>query len=74
MYLHYRVDYDSVVDKEPDWVMPFGSFKRMKSSTFAKVYEKILADKNVDAARVSVYGFEDVDELKYRKKLPPRRY
>lgn len=47
-----------------------GGQKKMRASEFARVYEKILADKSIRGARVGVLGFEDVDDVKWRKKLP----
>lgn len=63
VYLCYRVDFDSVAEKK-------GTADRIKASDFARVYEGILANKDIDACRVSVLGPGDVDDLKYRKKLP----
>jgi len=65
VYLHYRVDFDSVAEEK-------GTTNRLKASDFARVYEKILANKEIDACRVSVHSPEDVDDLKYKKKLSPR--
>ena len=63
VYLCYRVDFDSVAEEK-------GAAGRIKASDFARVYEGILANKNIDASRVSVYGPQDIDDLKYKKKLP----
>ncbi|KKP02143.1 hypothetical protein THAR02_05774 [Trichoderma harzianum] len=63
VYLGYRVDYDSVVEEE-------GGVNRMKSSEFAHVYETILANRDIKGCRITVSGPEDVDQLKYKKKLP----
>ena len=67
VYLTTRVEYDSDVDKEP--VSTWG-YKKMKCSEFARVYEGILKDKKIEACRVNVHGFDDLDALKYEKKLP----
>ena len=63
VYLSYRVDYDSVCEEK-------GTDNRMKASDFARVYEGILANKNIKASRVSVFGPQDLDDLKYKPKLP----
>jgi hypothetical protein len=42
----------------------------MKTSDFGKVYEKILANEDIKACRVSVFSPQDVKDLKYKKKLP----
>lgn len=62
VYLCYRVDYDSVCAEK-------GTADRIKASDFARVYEGILANKEIKACRISVYGPEDVEQLKYDKKL-----
>ncbi|PNP52417.1 hypothetical protein THARTR1_07021 [Trichoderma harzianum] len=67
VYLGYRVDYDSVVEEE-------GGDNRMKSSEFAHVYETILANRDIRGCRITVSGPEDVDQLKYKKKLPDYDY
>ncbi|KAK4071097.1 uncharacterized protein Triagg1_6464 [Trichoderma aggressivum f. europaeum] len=67
VYLGYRVDYDSIVEKE-------GGDNRMKSSEFAHVYEAILANQDIRACRITVSGPEDVHQLKYKKKLPEYDY
>lgn len=67
VYLGYRVDYDSVVEEE-------GGVNRMKSSEFAHVYETILANRDIRGCRITVSGPEDVDQLKYKKKLPDYDY
>lgn len=63
VYLCYRVDYDSVSEEK-------GNANCIKASDFARVYEGILANKDITASRVSVFGLEDVDDLKHKKKLP----
>ena len=60
VYLCYRVDFDAVCEQ-------LGG-NRIKSSAFAKVYEGILANKDIRGCRVSVYGPQDIEELKYKKK------
>ncbi|QYS93041.1 hypothetical protein H0G86_000429 [Trichoderma simmonsii] len=67
VYLGYRVDYDSVVEEE-------GGDNRMKSSEFAHVYETILANPDIRGCRITVSGPDDVDQLKYKKKLPDYDY
>ncbi|KAL6790700.1 hypothetical protein J3E68DRAFT_442956 [Trichoderma sp. SZMC 28012] len=67
VYLGYRVDYDSVVEEE-------GGDNRMKSSEFAHVYETILANSDIRGCRITVSGPDDVDQLKYKKKLPDYDY
>lgn len=61
-FLGCRVDYDSTVDETGDkW--------RNKASHFARVYEGILANKEIAASRVTVRGPQDFDDLSYKKKL-----
>ncbi|KIX06340.1 uncharacterized protein Z518_04316 [Rhinocladiella mackenziei CBS 650.93] len=60
VYLCYRVDFDTVCER-------LGG-NRIKSSDFARVYEGILANKDISGCRVSVYGPQDLDNLKYEKK------
>jgi hypothetical protein len=67
VYLGYRVDYDSVVEEK-------GGDNRMKASEFSRVYEAILADKDIKGCRITVSGPGDVDQLKYKKKLPDYDY
>lgn len=61
IFLSVRVDYDSVCEKDK-------SRPRMKASEFARVYEKILGDKQIKGARVSVFGSEDVEQIRWQKK------
>jgi hypothetical protein len=63
VYLCYRVDFDSVCEDK-------GTDNRIKTSDFAFVYESILANKDIKGCRVSIYGPEDIKDLKYKKKLP----
>ncbi|KND92206.1 hypothetical protein TOPH_03075 [Tolypocladium ophioglossoides CBS 100239] len=63
VYLAYRVEYDALCEEVGS------STNRIKASDFARVYEQILADGGIDACRVSVLGPEDLDALKYAKKL-----
>lgn len=63
VYLCYRVDFDAVCEEK-------GSDNRIKASDFALVYEGILANKDIRACRVSVYGPDDIRDLKYKRKLP----
>ena len=63
----YYVAFDSKIDENP--ASPLGG-TGMKASEFAAVYEKILADKAIDASRVSFHGPQDLPpNLKYKKKL-----
>ena len=63
----YYVAYDSKIDENP--ASPLGG-TGMKASEFAAVYEKILADKTIEASRVSFHGPQDLPpNLKYKKKL-----
>jgi len=62
VYLCYRVDFDSVCEEE-------GTADRIKVSDFARVYEGILANKDIKASRVSILGPEDIKDLKYKEKL-----
>lgn len=68
VYLDYRVDYDLVCDETP--TMGPGGPRRMRASEFARVYEKILRDGTLKGGRVTVKGFEDLEELKWREKVP----
>ncbi|KAL7948024.1 hypothetical protein V8C42DRAFT_316435 [Trichoderma barbatum] len=67
VYLGYRVDYDSVVEEK-------GDDNRMKSSEFSHVYEAILANQDIRGCRITVSGPEDINQLKYKKKLPDLDY
>ncbi|RFU75517.1 nadp-binding [Trichoderma arundinaceum] len=67
VYLGYRVDYDAVVKEK-------GDDNRMTSSEFSRVYEAILANKTIKGCRITVSGPADIDELKYKKKLPDWDY
>jgi len=67
VYLCYRVDFDSVCEEK-------GTVDRIKVSDFARVYEGILANKDIKDCRVSIYGPQDIDDLKYKKKLPDSKY
>ena len=58
IYLNARVDYDAVAEKS-------GS---MKSSEFGRVYEEILGREEIKGCRISVFGHDDVETLKYQKK------
>ncbi|KAI5358527.1 Putative NAD(P)-binding domain superfamily [Septoria linicola] len=55
-----------VLDDEAEKV---GPDKCMKASDFARHYEEILARPEISGCRVSIYGPEDVAEIKYKKKL-----
>lgn len=59
VYVAVRVEVDAVAGKS-------GS---MKSSDFSSVYEMILARPEIDGCRVTVYGQEDLKDLKYRKTI-----
>ena len=59
VYLACRVEVDSVAVKT-------GS---MKASDFSRVYEEILSRPEVRGCRVSVHGPQDLNDLKYKKKL-----
>lgn len=63
IYLNTRVDYDDVVEKK-------GDLWRVRASEFGRVYEAVLANREIDACRVSVLGKDDLEDLKYEKKLP----
>lgn len=67
VYLCYRVDFDAVCEEK-------GTVDRIRVSDFARVYEGILANKYIKACRVSVYGPQDINHLKYKKKLPDSKY
>lgn len=67
VYLGYRVDYDSIVEEK-------GHDIRMTASEFSRVYEAILANSDIKGCRVSVLDPDDVDQLKYEKKLPDFDY
>jgi hypothetical protein len=41
----------------------------MKASDFSSVYEEILARPEIRGARVSVYGHEDLKNLKFKSKF-----
>ncbi|KAJ9613909.1 hypothetical protein H2200_002045 [Cladophialophora chaetospira] len=59
IYLACRVEVDYVAIKT-------GS---MKASDFSRVYERILSRPEIRGCRVSVHGPQDLDDLKYKKKL-----
>jgi hypothetical protein len=59
VYLAFRVEVDPVAVKT-------GS---MKASDFSRVYEEILSRPEIRGCRVSVYGRQDLNDLKYKKKL-----
>lgn len=59
VYLACRVEVDSVAAKR-------GS---VKASDFAHVYEGILSRSEIEGCRISVYGPQDLTDLKYKKKL-----
>jgi hypothetical protein len=59
IYLARRVEVDEVAVKNGT----------MKSSEFASVYEEILSRPEIRSSRVSVYTYEDLKELKYKKKF-----
>lgn len=62
VHLACRVEYDSVCERQrPE--------NCRKASEFALVYEGILANEDIDGCRISVYGLEDMFELRYEKKL-----
>ena len=59
LFLSARVEYDSDAEKHG----------LMKASDFARAYEQILARPEVKGCRVSVYGHEDLGDLKFKKKV-----
>lgn len=59
VYLCTRVDYDAVVDAGKPVI---------KASDFAKVYEAVLENKDISAARVSVLEVADMTNIQYKKK------
>lgn len=59
VYLACRVEVDSVAVKTG----------AMKASDFSKVYEQILSRPQIRGSRVSVFGPQDLEDLKYKKKL-----
>ena len=59
VYLDRRVEVDSVAEQS-------GS---MKSSDFSNVYRGILANPEIEGCRVTVKVDEDLQDLKYKKKL-----
>ena len=67
VFLNYRVDYDLVCDEKPT-MGPNGP-KRMRASEFARVYERILADEGIKGGRVTVDGFQDLGDVKWRAKI-----
>jgi hypothetical protein len=59
VYLALRVEVDSVA-------IQHGT---MKASDFSIAYEKILSRPEIKGCRISVHGREDLENLKYNKKL-----
>jgi hypothetical protein len=59
VYLERRVEVDSVAEKSG----------AMKSSDFSNVYSGILANPEIEGCRVTVKDYEDLQDLKYKKKL-----
>lgn len=59
VYLSTRVDYDAVVDAGKPVV---------KASEFGKVYEAVLENKDISAARVTVTDAADIRNIKHHKK------
>jgi NAD(P)-dependent dehydrogenase (short-subunit alcohol dehydrogenase family) len=60
--LSFRVDYDSVVAETGDaW--------RTKASDFARLYQGVLANKQIKGCRVKATSPKDIDNLDYHKKL-----
>jgi hypothetical protein len=59
VYLERRVEVDSVAEHSG----------AMKSSDFSNVYSGILANPEIEGCRVTVKADEDLQDLKYEKKL-----
>lgn len=57
VYLAARVEVDSDAERSG----------AIKSSEFASVYEEILSRRQIKGCRVSIYGKDDLVELKYKK-------
>ena len=62
VFLNYRVDFDAVAEQK-------GASGIIKSSEFARVYESVLANKNIEGCRVSINSPDDVENLKFVRKL-----
>lgn len=61
-YLDYRVEYDAECEGEANsW--------KMKASDYAKVYEGILADKDIKGCTVTVESPKDLEKLRVEPKL-----
>lgn len=58
LYLALRVEFDSVAETN----------KTVKSSDFARAYEKILSESNLKSCRVRVDRLEDLAEPKVEQK------
>lgn len=61
IYLGTRVEVDAVAARTGN----------MKSSEFARVYERILSRPEVRSCRVTVLGRSDVENLNFKKKISP---
>ena len=61
-YLDYRVEYDEQCDGE-------GNEWKMRSSDYAKIYEQILTQKDIEACRVITESPKDLKKIRYEKKL-----
>ncbi|RDW80268.1 hypothetical protein BP6252_04906 [Coleophoma cylindrospora] len=59
VYVGVRIEVDVVAEKTG----------AMKSSDFSSVYEELLSRPEIDCCRVTVYGKDDLKDLKYRKKI-----
>lgn len=69
VYLDYRVEYDLACDESP----MMGGIKKMRASEFAGVYERILGDEGIKGSRVTVGGFGDLGEVRWKGKLEGAR-
>lgn len=58
IYLDHRVEVDTVAEQN----------STMKSSTFGRVYEQILAKSDVKGCRIRVKSENDVDHLKCEQR------
>ncbi|KAL3703273.1 hypothetical protein TMatcc_010462 [Talaromyces marneffei ATCC 18224] len=59
IYLALRVEVDESAAKNDT----------MKASDFAKCYAALLSDPGVRSSRVSVFGYDDLEKLKYETKV-----
>lgn len=62
VYLGFRVEIDEVAENS-------NSSHPMKASDFAAHYQKLLDRPDIRSCRVNFLKFEDVDELKFDRKI-----